>query len=355
MPKATPQTTEAEPIPQAQDSALMLCNPGALISQAIAANIDIDKIERLFALREQMRKEAAERAFNEAFSGFQGECPVIAKTDSAGSGGFTYKYTPLDTIKPIIAPILKAHGLSYSLDFEFLDDAVIGKCTLCHVGGHNRTSTVRVPIDRGSRMNDSQKIGAACSYVTRYALIAATGTVCGGEDTDANHNGKEAPQSRQAPANGAGAAPAGQGAATGQETAPSAAHKGDGWHAGRVIAVTVAKTGGTGGGWWRKLDVVIDGQGPSYSCMIGEKAVSLQTDLESARDGMDTIEYLLESKESKGKTYTNLVDMRWPVGSGANDPKNYMQPPPEGGGEYIGKDGLRGSTLAKDPEGSLPF
>lgn len=146
-----------------------------------------------------------------------------------------------------------------------------------------------------------------------------------------------APQSRPQPANGSGADPASPSAATGQETASRAAPKGDGWHAGRVIAVTVAKTGGTGGGWWRKLDVVIDSQGPSYSCMIGEKSASLQTDLESARDGMDTIEYLLETKENKNKTYTNLVDMRWPCGTNQ--------------GEIAGVSRVQGD----DPERSLSF
>ncbi len=55
----------------------------ALIAKAIDANISVEGLERLMALRDRLRAEDAEAAFIQALSGFQGDCPIIPKTRTA--------------------------------------------------------------------------------------------------------------------------------------------------------------------------------------------------------------------------------------------------------------------------------
>ena len=167
----------------------------ALITMALEKGASIDTLERLMALREKLRQEAEEREFYEALSAFQAECPVIIKDHEAkGKKGFIYKYTPMETIKPIAQPLLTKHGFSYRMEFEFDEVSVTAECILSHRGGHSVSTKVRIPIDKEAYMNDSQKVGAACTYAGRYAFVGGTGVVCGGEDTDAQNgaNGRVA-------------------------------------------------------------------------------------------------------------------------------------------------------------------
>ena len=63
-----------------QETALAITNAEDLLSQAVAKGAGIDTLERLMALRKEILAEQSEKAFNEAMSLFQEECPVIEKT-----------------------------------------------------------------------------------------------------------------------------------------------------------------------------------------------------------------------------------------------------------------------------------
>ena len=51
-----------------------------LISQALTANVSVETMEKLFALREKVKAEQAKEAFVTAMSKFQEQCPTIEKT-----------------------------------------------------------------------------------------------------------------------------------------------------------------------------------------------------------------------------------------------------------------------------------
>lgn len=183
--KKKPAESVAEPVEQ--QTGLQVIDTQKLLTLAVERNTPIEALERLMAMRTQLKQEAAKEAFLEAMSGFQSDCPVISKNKSAGGSGgrgFKYNYTPLETIKPVIQPPLLAHGLSYRLEYDFQDNAVAATCVVSHRAGHSEKTTVRIPIDKAASMNDSQKVGAACSYAGRYALVGALGLVCGNEDDD---------------------------------------------------------------------------------------------------------------------------------------------------------------------------
>jgi ERF superfamily protein len=168
-----------------------------LIAMAIQREVPVETLERLLAMRGQLRAERAREAYFEALSHFQAECPVIRKDRQAGGsgGGYGYRYAPLETIVAAIAPLMRECGLSFRHNtvFETSPPAMVVKCTITHLGGHEETSEFRTPIDSGGSMNAMQRSASAQTYGKRYSLCNALGIVPGGEDDDAHGAGGRVP------------------------------------------------------------------------------------------------------------------------------------------------------------------
>lgn len=163
---------------------------GALIAKAIDANVSIDTMERLLALRDRLQAEQARQQFFAALAAFQGACPIIPKSKTATitsqRGSYKYSYAPLDVIVRHVSPLLQQHGLSVSFNTAIVDGTLlVSSCTVHHVAGHHETSDFRVPIDAEARMNDAQKVASASTYAKRYAYCNALGILTGDEDDDA--------------------------------------------------------------------------------------------------------------------------------------------------------------------------
>ena len=158
-------------------------NIETLINQAVSSNASVDTVERLLAMRKQLRDEWAKQQFDNALASLQGEIPVIEKGQRAGSGSFTYNYAPLEFIISKVKDIIAKYGFSYTFD-----TAQNGKlkvmCKVKHKAGHTEISEFELAIDTNARMNTSQQYGAALTYGKRYAFCNAFGIVVGGEDTD---------------------------------------------------------------------------------------------------------------------------------------------------------------------------
>lgn len=160
-----------------------------LIAQAIDRNVPVETMEKLLAMRRELRAEKAKEAFDSAMANFQAKCPIIEKKTTAGSAGYSYKYATLDHIVSQVRGLLAQNGFSYTFDTRKSDHSFVTFCHVKHIGGHTETSQFEIAIDSGARMNISQKDGAASSYGKRYAFCNAFGILTGDEDTDARVNG----------------------------------------------------------------------------------------------------------------------------------------------------------------------
>lgn len=158
----------------------------ALISQAITANLPVETMERLFALREKVKAEQAKEAFVSAMAKFQAECPIIEKTKIVKdkTGAERYRYAPLDAIVSQVKKPLGENNLFYS--FEEIKDAefVTAVCKVTHSLGHSETSSFKIPIGAEAFMTDAQKYGARMTFAKRYAFCNALGILTGDEDND---------------------------------------------------------------------------------------------------------------------------------------------------------------------------
>ena len=156
----------------------------ALISQAINKNVPVETMEKLLAMRRELKAEKAKEDYDYAMAQFQSECPTIGKNKKAGSGSFTYMYAPLEDIVEKVKDLLGKYGFSYSFDTQQNGKLKV-VCKVKHKAGHTEVSEFELEIDKAARMNISQQYGAALTYGKRYAFCSAFGIVVGGEDTDA--------------------------------------------------------------------------------------------------------------------------------------------------------------------------
>lgn len=179
---------EEQPPGKIQSIVVAPVNPEALIAQAIDKGVSIETMERLLAMRRELKAEQAKEAFDQAFSDFQGECPIIKKTKRVMNKDKTsvrYVYAPLDDIVEQVKPYLQKHGLSYTIDIPHEDNWVKSVVTLTHSAGHSQQSSFKVPVDKEAYMNAQQQYASAVTFTKRYAFCNALGILTGDEDDDA--------------------------------------------------------------------------------------------------------------------------------------------------------------------------
>jgi hypothetical protein len=175
--------------------ALMAVDPQALIAQAIDKNLPIESMERLLAMRRELKAEWAKEQYFTALAGFQHECPVIAKEKKVKSkkkadeteAATKYTYAPIEDIVATVKPVLEKWGFSYTFKSKQEAGLYTAICVAHHKDGHEEETTFTVPTSFPEYMNMSgaQMQGASCTYADRYAFKNAFGIVTKGEDTDA--------------------------------------------------------------------------------------------------------------------------------------------------------------------------
>jgi hypothetical protein len=159
-----------------------------LIRHAITSNLSVDGLERLLAMRRELRAESAKEAFDDALRTFQGECQPIVKHRPVptNSGGIGYKYAPLEELDMQTKELRMKHGFSFSIETETLDKRVRATCIIRHIGGYEyRPAPYEVPLSTGTAiMSNTQIVAAALSFATRYAFKNAFGLTVVGEDNE---------------------------------------------------------------------------------------------------------------------------------------------------------------------------
>lgn len=113
-----------------------------------------------------------------ALSEFQAKCPLIKK--DASNPFFKSKYAPLDSILPIVLPLLKEVGLVISQ----IPDGNSLKTIIAHIdSGEVLEGTAELILDK----QNPQGHGSAITYMRRYALVAMLGL-----NTDEDDDGNKA-------------------------------------------------------------------------------------------------------------------------------------------------------------------
>jgi len=163
-------------------------NAEALIALAIEKNVPVETMERLLAMRRELRVERAKEEFDKAMSAFQAECPIIKKTKGVhtDSGDLAFKYAPLECIVEQVKGFLSKNGFSYSVDQQETDPGYIKVAlTVKHSFGHSEVTIVRLALGNKTRlMSQTQVEAATLTFAKRYAFCNAFGILTGDEDLD---------------------------------------------------------------------------------------------------------------------------------------------------------------------------
>lgn len=159
-----------------------------LLTKAIDKGVPVETMERLLAMRRELRAEQAKVQFDQAIARFQSACPEIAKTKEVktSNGQVAYRYAPIESIVSQVKNLLGENLLSYSFETETKENAVKVVCVVKHQDGHSEHFSVEVPLgNKTNVMSASQVVAAAITFAKRYAFCNAFGIMTGEEDTDA--------------------------------------------------------------------------------------------------------------------------------------------------------------------------
>lgn len=180
---------DAAVVPIADNGALM----GAIANAARDPNVDVEKMERLFAMYEKMEARKAEQAFSDAMKAAQAEMPMIGK--DRHNSQTNSDYATLDAINARITPIYTRHG--FSLTFDTTDSPLAEHirvvCNVLHNDGHSKAYSYDAPMDAtgiGGKVNKTptHARGSAITYGRRYLTLMIF-NLSTGVDDDGNSAG----------------------------------------------------------------------------------------------------------------------------------------------------------------------
>ncbi len=167
---------------------------------ARSADVDVDKMERLFALQERFLAKEAETAFNAAMSRVQSKIGRVAanqRNDQTRS-----RYADYAAIDRECRPVYVDEGFSVSFGTEDSPkpEHIRVMAYVSHQAGHTRMYHVDMPADGkgakgGDVMTKTHAAGSATAYGMRYLLKMIWNIAIGEDDTDGNTE----PQRREAP------------------------------------------------------------------------------------------------------------------------------------------------------------
>lgn len=166
----------------------------AVIQRAASdPSVDIDKLERLIAVKERMDAKEAETQFNAAMSRVQAQSGRIAADKHNTQTRSMYAtYAALDRV---LRPIYTQEGLSLSFSTEEAPEGNVGMiCYVSHSAGHTRTYKAVVPSDGkgakgGDVMTKTHAFGSGTSYGMRYLLKMIFNVAIGDDPDDDDGNG----------------------------------------------------------------------------------------------------------------------------------------------------------------------
>ena len=166
---------------------------GAILSMIERAardpNVDIEKFERLMAMRERMEARAAKQAFDNAISMAKGEIGPIHKNKvvdfTTQKGRTNYRHEDFAEVARAVDPVLKRHGLSYRFR-SAQDGAKLSlTCILSHRDGYAEETMLEAARDDSGNKNAIQGVGSTATYLQRYTLKLALGLAASDDDDGA--------------------------------------------------------------------------------------------------------------------------------------------------------------------------
>lgn len=171
---------------------------GASLIEVIAnaarnPQVDIDKMERLFAMQERLLAQQAKAEFVGAKVAMAPLIPainmrgrIVIKDKNSGEITQETPFARFEDIHEAVMPILTEHGFDLSFKNGLAPDGKVRVTTiLSHVSGHSEETYFDLPHDSSGSKNAVQAVGSSTSYAKRYGVLSILNIRVAGEDDDA--------------------------------------------------------------------------------------------------------------------------------------------------------------------------
>ena len=178
-------------IVEAPQSSGNIMTPITLLQLAVQQGADLDRLERLVAMKREYEADEARKAYNVAFAAFKDEAVRIIKNRKVTDGPLKGKsYAELHAVVNAVTPALSTHGLSAAWRITKDErDWLEVTCTLKHAAGHSESVSMGGPPDTGGAKNAIMARASTVTYLERYTLKAILGLSEQGDDDDGKGGG----------------------------------------------------------------------------------------------------------------------------------------------------------------------
>jgi len=164
--------------------------PIAAAQMAMAAGMDIEKLEKIMELQVKWDALEAKRAFVKAMAEFKKNPPIIYKDKKVeyehrnDDGKTGYRHASLGNVTDTINTELAKYGLAAAWKQEQKDSGITVICTITHEQGHSESTSLTAGADASGKKNAIQAIGSTITYLERYTLLALAGLATHDQDDD---------------------------------------------------------------------------------------------------------------------------------------------------------------------------
>jgi hypothetical protein len=154
-------------------------------------DVDIEKLERLFALKERMDEREAKMAFTAAKIAMRPDLPEVTRKgrivikNKDGAVTQESEFARFEDLHDAVMPVLSRYGFDLKFKNGMSPEGKVRVITiLAHVAGHEDDTYFDLPHDSSGSKNAVQAVGSSTSYGKRYGLIAILNIKVVGEDDD---------------------------------------------------------------------------------------------------------------------------------------------------------------------------
>lgn len=187
-PQPIPQREKNLPIVPQDLPIARQATPDDMIFAGIKANVPIETLERLYALKQKYEADEARKAYVAAMAAFKLNPPEIFKRTQVSfktdKGKTEYMHADLGEVCQQVVSALAVHGFSHSWDVSH-DGGIVVTCILTHAQGHSeRVVMPKCQPDTSGGKNAIQGVASTVTYMQRYSLLSITGLATKGMDDD---------------------------------------------------------------------------------------------------------------------------------------------------------------------------
>jgi hypothetical protein len=159
---------------------------GMLGQLATSPSFNAEAFRMIVDLIREEKAGQAKADFNAAFAAMQAELPTAPK---GGRGHNNKAYARYEDIDKVAKPVLGKHGLSINHTIHQDDNKVKIRAVLRHMGGHEESAEIILPLDTSGNKNPVQAYGSTTAYGKRYTYAALIGISAEETDDDAKAAG----------------------------------------------------------------------------------------------------------------------------------------------------------------------